>query len=94
MAGIGVGLSRAFENGITASLSASVQRQAYRADDPLFGERRRDRVMWLSARVLHRSLQLEGFAPYVGYTYERSSSNIPLHNYDNHGAILGLTREF
>ena len=50
--------------------------------------------MWLSARVLHRSLQLEGFAPYVGYTYERSSSNIPLHNYDNHGAILGLTREF
>ena len=94
MAGIGVGLSRAFENGITASLSASLQRQAYRADDPLFGERRRDRVMWLSARVLHRSLQLEGFAPYVGYTYERSSSNIPLHNYDNHGAILGLTREF
>ena len=94
MAGIGVGLSRAFENGITASFSASVQRQAYRADDPLFGERRKDRLVWLSARVLHRSVQLGGFAPYVGYTYERSSSNIGLHDYDNHGAILGLTREF
>ena len=94
LVGIGVGLSRAFENGISASLSAFVQRRAYRADDPLFGERRKDRVVWLNARVLHRSFQLVGFAPYVGYTYERSTSNIPLHNYENHGAILGFTREF
>ena len=94
LAGIGVGVSRAFENGISASLSASVRRQAYRADDPLFGVRREDTVMWLSGRVLHRSLQLSGFAPYVGYSYERSRSTIPLHDYENHGAILGLTREF
>ena len=94
LAGIGVGVSRAFESGITASLSASFQRRRYRADDPLFGMRRRDRVMWLSGRVLHRSIQLGGFAPYVGYSYERSRSNIPLHEYENHGAILGFTREF
>ena len=50
--------------------------------------------MWLSGRVLHRTLQLGGFAPYVGYTYERSRSTIPLYAYENHGAILGLTREF
>ena len=94
LTGLGIGVSRAFENGITASLSASAQLNGYRGEDPLFGMTREDRVMWLSARVLHRSLQLDGFAPYVGYTYERSSSNIPLHNYENHGAILGLTREF
>ena len=94
LAGIGIGVSRAFENGITASLSVSYQRQRYRADDPLFGVRRDDRIMWLSARVLHRSLQLGGFAPYVGYSYERSRSNIPLHDHENHGAILGVTREF
>lgn len=94
LAGMGVGVSRAFENGITASFSASLQRQRYRANDPLFGVRREDTVMWLSARVLHRSFQLGGFAPYVGYSYERSRSNIPLHEYDNHGVILGVTREF
>ena len=94
LAGIAAGVSRAFENGITASLSTSFQRQRYRADDPLFGVRRRDRVAWLSVRVLHRSLQLGGFAPYIGYSYERSRSNIPLHEYENHGAILGFTREF
>ena len=60
----------------------------------MFRVRGTDRVMWLSGRVLHRSLQLSGFAPYVGYSYERSRSTIPLHDYENHGAILGLTREF
>ena len=92
--GLGVGISRAFENGITASLSASAQLNGYRGEDPLFGKRREDRVAWLSARLLHRSLQIGGFAPYVGYTYERSISNIALHSYENHGAILGLTQEF
>ncbi|MDD9993060.1 MAG: surface lipoprotein assembly modifier [Rhodospirillales bacterium] len=94
LAGLGVGVSRAFENGITASLSASAQLNGYRGEDPLFEKTREDRIGWLSVRVLHRSLQLSGFAPYVGYTYERSTSNIPLHDYENHGAILGLTREF
>ena len=92
--GLGVGVSRAFENGITVSLSASAQLNGYRGEDPLFGKMREDRITWLSARVLHRSFQLSGFAPYVGYTYERSTSNIPLHNYENHGAILGFTHEF
>ena len=92
--GLGMGLSRAFQNGISASLSGSVQRLGYRGYDPLFGARRNDQVMWLSGRVLHRSLQLGGFAPYVGYSYERSRSTIALYDYENHGAVLGLTREF
>ena len=94
LTGLGVGVSRAFENGITASLSASAQLNGYRGEDPLFGKRREDRIGWLSARLLHRSFQLSGFAPYVGYTYERSTSNIPLHDYENHGATLGFAHEF
>ena len=92
--GFGVGMSRAFENGLSASLSASFQHQRYRADDPLFAVRREDQTAWLSARLLHRSFQLGGFAPYVGYSYERRRSNIALHDYDNHGVIVGFTREF
>ena len=94
LVGVGVGVSRAFENGITASLSGSVLRRGYRADDPVFGVRREDTVMWLSGRVLHRSFQLSGFAPYVGHSYERSRSNISLHNYENHSVVMGVTREF
>ncbi len=94
LAGLGIGVSRAFENGITASLSVSARLSRYRGPDPLFQKTREDRLSWLSARVLHRSFQVGGFAPYLGYSYERSRSNIPLHEYENHGLILGFTREF
>ena len=94
LVGIGVGISHAFSNGLSASISASFQHQRYRADDPLFAMRREDETAWLSTRLLHRSVQLGGFAPYVGYSYERRRSNIALHNYDNHGLAVGLTREF
>ncbi len=94
LAGIGVGISRAFGGGLSASVSASIQRQRYRSADPLFAVRREDETAWLSARLLHRTFQLGGFAPYIGYSYERRRSSIALHDYDNHGVIVGFTREF
>ena len=94
LAGIGVGVSHAFEGGLSVSVSASLERQRYRADDPLFAVRRQDETAWLSARLLHRSFQVGDFAPYVGYSYERRRSSIALHDYDNHGVIVGFTREF
>ncbi len=45
-------------------------------------------------KALHRGLRYEGFAPYIGYAFERSRSNIPIHSWSNHGAILGVTRAF
>ena len=94
LVGIGVGVLRAFGNGLSVSVSASLQRQRYRADDPLFSMRREDEAGWLSARLLHRSFQIGGFAPYIGYSYEQRRSSITLHDYDNHGVVVGLTREF
>ncbi|MDE0342232.1 MAG: surface lipoprotein assembly modifier [Deltaproteobacteria bacterium] len=94
LVGIGVGVSRAFGNGLSVSVSASLQRQRYRADDPLFSMRREDETAWLSARLLHGSFQIGGFAPYIGYSYEQRRSSIALHDYDNHGVVVGLTREF
>ena len=91
---LAVGVTRAFGNSLTISLSASVQWQEYRGRDPLFDRRRKDRTAWLGGRVLHRSWQLAGFAPYMGYSFEKSASNIELHEYRNHGVIVGLSREF
>lgn len=56
LVGIGVGVSHAFSSGLSASLSASFQRQRYRADDPLFAAGREETTAWLSARLLHRSV--------------------------------------
>ena len=94
MAGISGGVSRAFQNGIFVSISASVQSQRYRAADPLFGTRREDTAARLSIKVVNRSLKFGGFAPYVGYSYEKNRSNISLYEYENHGLLMGLSRDF
>lgn len=94
MAGISGGVSRAFQNGIFVSVSASVQSQRYRAKDPLFGAEREDSAARLSVKVVNRSLKFGGFAPYVGYSYEKNNSNISLYEYQNHGLLMGLSRDF
>ena len=92
--GVTSGFSRAFSNGFSASLSVSVQLQGYRGEDPLFGRKRQDKTVWLNGRVLHRALHVAGFAPYVGYAYERNLSNISLYGYQNHSVTMGFSRRF
>ena len=92
--GLGATVTRAFEGGLTLSVSPAVHLQRYEARHPLFGERRLDRGLRVGIRALHRSLRYEGFAPWVGYSFERTASNIELHEYRNHGAVIGVTRSF
>ncbi|MCY3822331.1 MAG: surface lipoprotein assembly modifier [Nitrospinae bacterium] len=92
--GLSGGVSRAFRNGIFVSLSASLQMQRYRATDPLFGMKREDTAARLSIKVVNRSLRFAGFAPYAGYSYEKNRSNISLYEYENHGLLMGLSRDF
>ena len=91
--GMTVGLSRGFRN-LSVSLSASAQLQGYQDQDPLFGRKRRDKTAWLSGKVLHRGLHVAGFSPYMGYSYERSRSNISLYDYQNHSVSMGFSRRF
>ena len=92
--GFGVTASRAFEGGLTVSVTPAVHLRRYDEPHPLFAKRRLDRGVRVGARVLHRSVQYAGFAPYIGYSFERTASNIELYEYRNHGAILGVTRLF
>ena len=92
--GLGVKASRAFENGLTLSFAPFVRVRRHAARDPLFGRTRVDKSLGASARVLHRSLRYGGFAPYIGYSFERTRSNIPIHEFHNHGVIAGFSRAF
>lgn len=94
MTGLSGGVSRAFQNGIFVSASASVQSQRYRDTDPLFGKKRKDVAARLSIKVVNRNLKFSGFSPYVGYSYEKNDSNISLYEYENHGVLMGLSRDF
>ena len=52
------------------------------------------RAFRLSGKIVNSSLKFGGFAPYVGYSYERNRSNISLYEYQNHGVLMGLSRDF
>ena len=72
--GVGTMLSRAFGGGIAVSLSARTEVRRHAAPDPLFGTKRVDRTLRVAFTVRHRSWRFRGFAPYVGYSLERTRS--------------------
>ena len=92
--GVGVTVSRAFKGGFSASLNPAFHVRRYDDRHPLFGKRRIDRGLRVGIRVLHRSVRYSGFAPYIGYSFERTESNIEIYSYRNHGATFGVTRSF
>ena len=92
--GFGVTVSRAFQGGLTVSVSSAVHVRRYDERHPLFGKRRIDRGVRVGVRALHRSVQYAGFAPYIGYSFDRTGCNIELYEYRNHGAVVGVTRSF
>lgn len=94
MVGMSLGFAHAFEGGLTIRPAVGVWLRRYQGPDPLFGKTRKDTTVRPSLTVLHRTLQYDGFAPYVGYTFERASSNIPIHSYRNHSVLFGISRRF
>ena len=92
--GFGATVSRAFEDGLTISVSPAFHLRRYDERHPLFARRRLDRGLRVAARALHRSLRYAGFAPYIGYSFERTGSNIELYEYRNQSALVGVTRSF
>ena len=93
-AGVGVTVSHAFRGGLSISPSVSAQVRRHAGPDPLFQRTRSDRRFRIAVNILHRALQYQGFAPYAGYSVEWNRSNIPLHTYRNHGALLGISKTF
>ncbi len=94
LAGAALSLTHAFRGGLSVSPRISFHRRRYGAENPLFGKTRSDRLARVSANLLHRRLQVRGFAPYIGYFYEWNRSNIPVSGYRNHGAAFGITKTF
>ena len=92
--GLSLSFSHAFEGGLTISPRISLQWRRHAATNPLFQKARSDRLARLSVNLLHRVFQYRGFAPYIGYSYEVNRSNIPVNEYTNHGAVLGVSRNF
>lgn len=94
LGGLALGVSHAFEGGLSVSPRIAVHWRRFADEDPLFGKRRSDRQERISVNLLHRALQYRGFAPYVGFFVERNRSSIPINSYRNQGAVFGISKTF
>ena len=94
LVGLGAAISRALQGGLAVSASAATEFRRHGAPDPLFGKRREDRKTHLASRVQHCALRYRGFVPYIGHSFERNRSNIPIYAYTSHGAVVGVSRRF
>ena len=94
MAGIAVTLVHAFDGGLSIRPGIGVWFRRFGGRDPIFGKTRADTTIRPSIAVLHRSLQYQGFAPHLGYSFETARSNIPIHAFRNHAVLLGISRRF
>ena len=93
-AGLGITLSKTFRGAFLISPSVSVLARRHSGRDPLFLKTRRDRQFRIALNLRHRALQYEGYAPFVGYSFESNDSNIPVNRYRNHGAVVGFSKTF
>ena len=94
MLGMSLSLTQVLRGGIQVSLEAAVRRRRYDGRDPLFGRTREDITVRPSLRILHSALQHEGFAPWIGYSFERTHSSIAVHSFRNHAVLVGISRAF
>lgn len=92
--GLAATFSRAFDGGLSVSLTPSAHVRRFAGKDPLFGEKQVDGYIRLGAQVLHRSLRYAGFASYIGVALERNQSNIPIHEFYSRGLFAGISRQF
>ncbi len=80
--------------GISVAPGVAVHRRWYEGADPLFLKSRRGRLVWLSVNLLHRKLQFHGFAPYVDFARGVNDSSIPVNEYTNDSAVIGMSWNF
>lgn len=92
--GAGLGVQKQFAGGLVVSLDVLHMRQRREAADPGFGVLRRDRRTSLTARVMHRTVSLNGFAPVLELGLDRQRSTLPLSTFRNARVSVGLTRQF
>jgi hypothetical protein len=92
--GASLGVQKQFTGGLTVSLDVMHLRHARAAADPGFGVIRRDRRTSLTARVMHRTVSLNGFAPVLELGLDRQRSTLPLNTFRNARVSVGLTRQF
>jgi hypothetical protein len=92
--GVSLGGQYVFEGGFVTTLTANIGAGQVEGVSPLFSVAQRDQRWGVTARLMHRDIQLSGFSPVLEIGYDEQRSNIPISTFDNAHVSLGVTRRF
>ncbi len=85
---LGLSLSVDFLQNWRVKPFTSLGKRLYQDDDPFFSETRDDSRFMVGITVTKINLDIFGYAPEVGLSYEKNSSNIDYYSYSKFGVIL------
>ncbi len=85
---LGLSLSFDFLQSWRVKPSTSLGKRLYEGEDPFFGETRNDTRFMVAITLQKINLDIFGYTPEVGLTYEETSSNIEYYSYSKFGIIL------
>ncbi len=85
---LGFSLSFDFLQSWQVKPSTSLGKRLYEADDPFFGETRNDTRLMVGITLKKINLDIFGYTPEVGVSYEENTSNIEYYSYSKIGVIV------
>lgn len=91
---VGLGYHQEFGAGITAYVQPELLRFDYDGENPLFGTKRRDRMIRTQLSLYKRDWTIFGFSPMFTYFLTDNDSNQAIYEYQRHQFQIGLTNQF
>lgn len=79
--------------GLSTRLSVSYAWKQYR-DVGFFNKIQKNREWGMQTSVWHRAIHWQGLTPRLTWSYSKTSSNIPLYQYDKHRVFIEVSKQF
>lgn len=89
---IGLNLSIPFAKDWGVKLSGSIRRRLYEGSDPFFGDTRRDTFSKIGITLANKRLNVFGYSPEIGVTYEMNRSSLEYFKYDKLGLVFSINQ--
>lgn len=87
---VGLGLSFSIVRNWNLKSFVSVGRRLYEANDPFFGDTRRDTRYWVGITITKGDFKVFGYTPEMVVSYEENRSNLAFYSYDKLGLVLSF----
>ncbi|MDO5090453.1 MAG: porin family protein [Cardiobacteriaceae bacterium] len=91
--GVRLGWNEEWSKGISTRVNLGAAKRFYKGND-FFGIKRTNNEYNASLTVWHRGIHFYGITPRIVWSYNKTDSNHPFYNYDNHKIFFDFSKTF